>query len=191
MSLLSLLSSVVSVQFLLSPSKNKSRRYGTHQFERHFVFSFIGSQYSDSRTQKQKNYHQLDIPFSFLESPRGKFFGEKQQKDSINANVWQFSFSLLGLYEYVMLYFSWQHSLYSTKGWRDVGFFLLCINICRITDDQAYVQYTYLLWYVGKIIICNTWQVHSTGFQPTLFLVSPHTIYSAISVTHTHSLRVF
>ena len=190
MSLLSLLSSVVSVQFLLSPSKNKSRRYGTHQFERHFVFQFIGSQYSDSRTQKKKNYHQLDIPFSFLESPRGKFFGEKQQKDSINANVWQFSFSLLGLYEYVMLYFSWQHSLYSTKGWRDVGFFLLCINICRITDDQAY-SIVYLLTLVCRKNNYNTWQVHSTGFQPTLILVSPHTIYSAISVTHTHSLRVF
>ena len=55
MSLLSLLSSVVSVQFLLSPSKNKSRRYGTHQFERHFVFQFIGSYYYvDTRTQKQK-----------------------------------------------------------------------------------------------------------------------------------------
>ena len=28
--------------------------------------------------RNKKNYHQLDIPFSFLESPRGKFFGEKQ-----------------------------------------------------------------------------------------------------------------
>ena len=99
MSLLSLLSSVVSVQFLLSPSKNKSRRYGTHQFERHFVFQFIGSQYSNSRTQKQKKLSSARYSIQFLQS-QGRILWRKAvvQKDSKNANVWQFSCSLLGLY---------------------------------------------------------------------------------------------
>ena len=134
--------------------------------------------------RNKKNYHQLDIPFSFLESPRGIFFGEKQQKDSINANVWQFSFSLLGLYEYVMLYFSWQRSLYSTQGRRDFGFFLLCINICRITDDQAYsIVLTYFGMYVGKMIIILGRQYWiSTNPNSSL---SPHHIFSHQCNTYT------